>query len=41
MFDIEDDDEERWHEVKRQYSIVVFHVLSAASSLKPVVPKFK
>ncbi|CAK8692129.1 unnamed protein product [Clavelina lepadiformis] len=38
MFDIDadPDQEGRWDEVRRQYSILVFHILSAASTLGPV-----
>jgi len=39
MFDIDDDDEQSWDEVREQYSIVIFHILSAASTLQPAVPE--
>uniref|UniRef100_F6ZAX9 Glutamate carboxypeptidase 2 n=1 Tax=Ciona intestinalis TaxID=7719 RepID=F6ZAX9_CIOIN len=39
MFDIDADPDPvgRWNEVKKQYSILVFHILSAAAALKPAV----
>ena len=39
LFDIENDPDQdgRWNEVKRQYSIVIFHILSAAAILGPFV----
>ena len=39
LFDIDFDPDQvgRWNEVKRQYSIVIFHILSAAATLGPVV----
>ena len=36
--DADPDQEGRWNEVKRQYSIVIFHILSAAATLGPTVP---
>ena len=35
LFDIKNDPDQdgRWNEVKRQYSIVIFHILSAAAIL--------
>jgi len=39
MFDIDDGDEESWNEVKKHYSIVIYHLHSAASTLQPVVPE--
>uniref|UniRef100_H2Z2R7 glutamate carboxypeptidase II n=1 Tax=Ciona savignyi TaxID=51511 RepID=H2Z2R7_CIOSA len=40
MFDIDADPDQdgRWDEVKRQYSILIFHILSAASTLRNPVP---
>nr|XP_009859433.1 putative N-acetylated-alpha-linked acidic dipeptidase [Ciona intestinalis] len=40
MFDIDADPDQvgRWEEVKRQYSILIFHILSAASTLRTPVP---
>ena len=39
LFNIENDPDQdgRWNEVKRQYSIVIFHILSAAAILGPFV----
>uniref|UniRef100_H2Z1S5 glutamate carboxypeptidase II n=1 Tax=Ciona savignyi TaxID=51511 RepID=H2Z1S5_CIOSA len=39
MFDIDVDPDQagRWDEVRRQYSILVFHILSAAATLNPTV----
>uniref|UniRef100_H2YB01 glutamate carboxypeptidase II n=1 Tax=Ciona savignyi TaxID=51511 RepID=H2YB01_CIOSA len=39
MFDIDNDPDQagRWDEVRRQYSILVFHILSAAATLNPTV----
>nr|XP_039260069.1 putative N-acetylated-alpha-linked acidic dipeptidase [Styela clava] len=40
LFDIDSDSdpEKRWREVRRQYSILLFHIGSAASTLRDVVP---
>ena len=41
LFDIDSapDQDAAWNEVKKQYSIVIFHVLSAANYLRPFVPE--
>ena len=40
LYDIDSapDQEAAWNEVKKQYSIVIFHVLSAANYLRPFIP---